>query len=423
MKPYILPEPIPKKVLKLLQNPPEEYNYECLNSLDPNIFDKLLPFQKDSVCFAINRRGRVFLADEMGLGKTYQAIAIADFYREDLPMLIVTTASTKDSWAKHVRELMPYINCQQIVSLTTKDQYFGDCKVLITSYNMMEKHIERLLERSFGILILDESHNLKNPKAKCTVHADRISRQSRHVIMLSGTPALSRPVELYSQLQMLDRSFMTYKDYTLRYCEGKQSTFGWDANGQSNLNELKVVLERKFMIRRVKSDVITLEKKSRETVALRPDLIWKEGVDPTEMENCANKFLNSKGREREELLLEFYSKTAQIKANAVCGYLKGLVKENKKFIVFAHHKVMMTAITNFLYKHNVDFIKIDGTTKSDMRAGYVNRFQSSDSCKVALLSLRACNAGITLTAAQLVIFAELDWNPSVSFILFRIAMF
>ncbi|KAL5280334.1 SMARCAL1 family protein [Megaselia abdita] len=412
MKPYIIPEPIPKNVLKLLQKQDEEYNYECLNSLDPAMFDKLLPFQKDSVCFAINRRGRVFLADEMGLGKTYQAIAIADFYREDLPMLIVTTASTKDSWANHVRELMPYINCQQIVSLTSKDQYFGDCKVLITSYNMMERHIEKLVERSFGILIFDESHNLKNPKAKCTVHADRISRKSRHVIMLSGTPALSRPVELYSQLQMLDRSFMTYKDYTLRYCEGKQSSYGWDANGQCNLKELKVVLEKKFMIRRVKSDVIKLGEKSRETVALSPDHLWRDGKDSTEMENCADKFLHSKGREREELLLQFYSKTAEIKANAVCAYLKSLVKEKKKFIVFAHHKVMMTAITNFLYKHNVDFIRIDGQTKTDLRAGYVNRFQTSDSCKVALLSLKACNAGITLTAAQTLVFAELDWNPS-----------
>lgn len=52
----------------------------------------------------------------------------------------------------------------------------------------------------------------------------------------------------------------------------------------------------------------------------------------------------------------------------------------------------------------------------------MNRFQTSDSCKVALLSLRACNAGITLTAAQLLVFAELDWNPSVSIIfsLFKI---
>lgn len=250
MNPYIIAEPIPQKVLNILLKPVEKYNYDCLNSLDPHIFDKLLPFQKDSVCFAINRRGRVYLADEMGLGKTYQAIAIADFYREDMPMLIVTTASTKDSWAKHVRELLPYINCQQIVTLSSKDNYFGHSKVLLTSYNMMERHSSKLLEKSFGIIIFDESHNLKNPKAKCTIHADLLAKKAKHVIMISGTPALSRPVELFSQLQMLDSFFMNYQTYTTRYCEGKRTCYGWEANGQSNLKELKIVLEKKFMIRR-----------------------------------------------------------------------------------------------------------------------------------------------------------------------------
>lgn len=63
---------------------------------------------------------------------------------------------------------------------------------------------------------------------------------------------------------------------------------------------------------------------------------------------------------------------------------------------------------------NVDAIRIDGTTKNDLRSKYINHFQKNDSCRVAVLSLKACNSGITLTAAKMVIFAELDWNPSVS---------
>lgn len=45
---------------------------------------------------------------------------------------------------------------------------------------------------------------------------------------------------------------------------------------------------------------------------------------------------------------------------------------------------------------------------------HVKRFQEVSTCLAAVLSIKACNSGITLTAAQLVIFAELDWNPSVS---------
>lgn len=78
---------------------------------------------------------------------------------------------------------------------------------------------------------------------------------------------------------------------------------------------------------------------------------------------------------------------------------------------------MLNAITECLKKLNVNYIRIDGTTRNDLRTKYINTFQSNENCRAAILSLKACNAGITLTAAKIVIFAELDWNPSVSILL------
>jgi SWI/SNF-related matrix-associated actin-dependent regulator 1 of chromatin subfamily A len=77
----------------------------CLNILDPAIGQKLLPFQKEGVCFGVEKQGRVLIGDEMGLGKTYQALAIMDYYRNDWPLLICTTSSTKDQWAQKVSEI------------------------------------------------------------------------------------------------------------------------------------------------------------------------------------------------------------------------------------------------------------------------------------------------------------------------------
>lgn len=84
-----------------------------------------------------------------------------------------------------------------------------------------------------------------------------------------------------------------------------------------------------------------------------------------------------------------------------------------KFIIFAHHRIMMDAISDCLSALKVSFIRIDGQTRSDVRADYVDTFQKKSSCKAAVLSLKACNSGITLTAAEIIVFAELDWNPSV----------
>lgn len=79
---------------------------------------------------------------------------------------------------------------------------------------MLEKCLEKLESMHFGVLIMDESHTLKNFKSKCTKVADRLAKKAKRVILLSGTPALSRPVELFSQLKMLDRGFLNYMDYS-----------------------------------------------------------------------------------------------------------------------------------------------------------------------------------------------------------------
>lgn len=75
---------------------------------------------------------------------------------------------------------------------------------------------------------------------------------------------------------------------------------------------------------------------------------------------------------------------------------------------------MLDAIEQVLVKKKKKFIRIDGNTSSDQRKFFVDKFQYDDNYECAILSITAANAGITLTAAKLVLFAELHWNPSVS---------
>ncbi|XP_055593275.1 SWI/SNF-related matrix-associated actin-dependent regulator of chromatin subfamily A-like protein 1 [Uranotaenia lowii] len=414
LKPNATIGPIPSFVLNLFNgNPRPRPSRAPLDCIEPTLVESLLEFQKEGVCFAIDKGGHALIADEMGLGKTYQAIAVADFYKENWPLLVCTTATTRDTWAAKIRQLLKYVPVHNIVTLQSGQDYIGDARILITSYSLMEKCAKKLLEHGFGFVILDESHTLKNFKAKCTNVALDIAEKAKRVILLSGTPALSRPAELFTQLQMLDKQFFHFKEYSTRYCAGKQTNFGWDSTGQSNLNELNLLLAAKFMIRRTKQDVLSqLAEKSRETVVLDSSLLNMNPETEENLSTYAADYSRSKGLAREEILFKYYNVTAEAKAPAVCAYVSQILKEGQKFLIFAHHIKMLDSICQQLRKKKVDHIRIDGTTRSDHRTQYVDRFQTTDSCRAAVLSLKACNAGITLTAAQLVVFAELDWNPS-----------
>lgn len=59
------------------------------------------------------------------------------------------------------------------------------------------------------------------------------------------------------------------------------------------------------------------------------------------------------------------------------------------------------------------YIRIDGKTNPEQRKLQVDKFQERDDYLAAVLSITAANAGVTLTAAHLVVFTELFWNPGV----------
>ena len=45
--------------------------------------------------------------------------------------------------------------------------------------------------------------------------------------------------------------------FGLRYCGGKQTNFGWNYQGATNMTELQLILEEKYMIRRLKTEVLS----------------------------------------------------------------------------------------------------------------------------------------------------------------------
>lgn len=115
---------------------------------------------------------------------------------------------------------------------------------------------QRLMSQKYKCCIVDESHHLKNPKTKRTKALQPILKQARRVILLSGTPALARPEELYAQLDAVQPgTFGSFSAFAARYCNAHRTRFGWDTRGASNLPELHARLHSGVMIRRLKTQV------------------------------------------------------------------------------------------------------------------------------------------------------------------------
>lgn len=315
--PVIL-HPIPPWVLKHLRAEIQSVNASCLEGIDPVLFDTLFDYQKEGACFGIARGGRFLLADDMGLGKTFTALAVADFYKHNWPLLIVTTAAMRKVWADTIFEYLPSVNVQDIRVFESHNTPLAQSKVVICSYQGLDILIKKNVRR-FGMIIFDESHEIKNQKAKQSQNALKFADKATRVVCLTGTPALSRPVELFQQLTAIDGKFAAYHSFTQRYCDGHESQFGWSAKGSANLEELNVILQKKFMIRRTKDKTTELGAKVREKVELKDLKLTKTEVDGMRQRAEAyNRFKDkNKKKEEREVLLQWYPETAKLKAESV----------------------------------------------------------------------------------------------------------
>ncbi|XP_051010070.1 SWI/SNF-related matrix-associated actin-dependent regulator of chromatin subfamily A-like protein 1 isoform X1 [Acomys russatus] len=418
--PQVKLEPLPKTVTlafasqleKTSLNPKADVPDVDLSGVDAKLVANLMPFQREGVSFAISKRGRLLLADDMGLGKTIQAICIAAFYRKEWPLLVVVPSSVRFTWEQAFLQWLPSLSPESINVVVTGKGRITAGLVNIVSFDLLTK-LERQIKTPFKVVIIDESHFLKNIKtARCRA-AVPILKVAKRVILLSGTPAMSRPAELYTQIIAVKPTFFPqFHAFGLRYCDAKRLPWGWDYSGSSNLGELKLLLEEAIMLRRLKSDVLSqLPAKQRKMVVVNPGRISTRAK--AALEAAAKEMTKDKTKQQQkEALIVFFNRTAEAKIPCVIEYILDLLESGReKFLVFAHHKVVLDAVAKELERKQVQLIRIDGSTPSAEREDLCQQFQLSKGHAVAVLSITAANMGLTFSSADLVVFAELFWNP------------
>lgn len=403
----------------------------------------LLPYQKAGVAYALDRVGTL-IGDEMGLGKTVQAIAIANVTKAKR-ILVICPSSLRLNWQREIGRWQT-LNLPTTVVIagdeldTTADGWY------VINYDIIDRYDAQTKTKLWDIIIIDECHYLKNPQAQRTRNILGYKNSKKNInipaipaakkVLLTGTPILNRPVELFTLINYLDPlRWNSWYSYAKRYCNAHSNGFGLEVKGAANLDELQARLRETVMVRRLKKDVLTeLPAKVRQVVVLEPssdvarDAIRRE-VDlydsrqkdiqeaayeaqraEVEGDEQAYKDAVKRLRQAQGVLFTEVAKVrhevAQAKIPDVIEHLKSC---GTKTVVFAHHKDVVAAIVNAVQDEGV--VSVTGDTALQDRQDAVDRFQSDPGCKFFVGNIKAAGVGLTLTASSHVVFAELDWTP------------
>jgi superfamily II DNA or RNA helicase len=409
---------------------------EVVYELPSTIQAKLRPYQQKGfewMLLLAEAGAGACLADDMGLGKTLQTISVLTHQlaqKATQRHLIVAPSSLIYNWsqelqkfASHVRVLIYHGGGRSIQDAAT-----GDYQVIITSYGTVRQDIEEMCLIGFGTIVLDESHNIKNPAAQITRAVERL--QSNFRVALSGTPVMNNTFDLYAQMNFLLPGIFGSREFFRReYADA--------IDHHRDVEKIKTLqrITAPFVLRRTKEQVASdLPEKTEMVMWCNMSDTQKRLYDEVKDSIRQSVFLNieSEGLGKSKLavlagmlklrqicnsplLLPGEEQTCNdsVKTDLLMNELQNNLKD-QKVLVFSQFTTMLNLLAEKCKEEGIAYYHLDGSTPPEKRIEMVNRFQEEGNThNVFLISLKAGNAGLNLTAAGYVFLFDPWWNTAV----------
>jgi hypothetical protein len=414
----------------------------------PGLVGDLRGYQYAAVDWIVRNR-RVYIGDEMGTGKTLSALA-AMIVLGSFPVVVVCPASVKMGWVRQIKKFFPNMEDKiYVCNGRTTTPIPHDAEIVIINYDILSYWLACIQNHGYEAVILDEAHFIKSRKAKRTRAAISLARGADIRIAMSGTPVVSRPIDLVSQLEALDRM----KDMTRgrsawwfieRYCRPTHNGYGWDTRGASNAFELGENLRKHgILIRRRKEDVLDdLPIKQRVSLPLpidnreeynkvRDDIAYwvrqqvmadekfaeeLQGLSENDAARLWHDHIEKKiARARAAIAITKLSALRRVcmrgKMKATIEWIEDFLTSDEKIVVFCTHREAV----NTLHKHfGSKAVKIIGGMGADARQEAIDAFVDNDDVKIVVANIDAAAEGIDgwQHVCSNVAFVELTWTPS-----------
>ncbi len=372
------------------------------------------------------------LADDMGLGKTLQALAVIQKAKEEdgpMPTLVICPTTVVFNWESEIQKFAPTLSCMKLSGVERK-QFFKEIPnydVVITSYALVRRDINKLKEYNFRYVILDESQNIKNAMSQTAQAVKKL--QASHKLALSGTPIENKLEELWSVFDFLMPGFLfSVADFNSRYVNPIMER-------QDKTVEKRLKLQiYPFILRRMKRDVAKDLPDKVENIAYceltdEQRDFYLQVLDSTKEELF--KSIEQNGLEKSRLSIF----SALLRLRQICCHprlydkenvknimksgkfeklkamLEEIIGEGHRILLFSQFVDMLDLIKGWLEREGIPYEYLTGKTKD--RQGAVERFNSTPSIPIFLISLKAGGTGLNLTGADYVIHYDPWWNPAV----------
>jgi superfamily II DNA or RNA helicase len=394
----------------------------------------LRPYQTDGfrwLQFLASNGLHGILADDMGLGKTLQTLAhlAAEHAKAPgVPSLVIAPTSVVPNWTAEVAKFAPHLKTLVLHGGDRADNFsqIAAVDLVLTSYPLLVRDFDELVQQHWHTLVLDEAQYIKNPKALTAISACRL--KATHRLCLSGTPMENHLGELWSLLRFLMPGFLPdEKSFNTRLRKPIERDHSGDAQLALNRRVAPLIL------RRTKDEVAT-ELPAKTTLIHGIDLTVRQ-ADLYEsvraaMDQRVREAIAAKGIAQSHIIvLDALLKLRQIcchpqllKSDAAQRVLESgkltylttellptLIEEGRRILLFSQFTSMLALIEEHLLLEEIPFLKLTGQTRE--RAKLVNQFQTG-AFPVFLISLKAGGTGLNLTAADTVIHYDPWWNPA-----------
>ena len=397
----------------------------------------LRPYQRDGLAWlrglAEAGLGGV-LADDMGLGKTVQVLAhVLDEKQQGrlpAPVLVVAPTSLVANWRDEAQRFVPALR----VLVLQGPQRLGlhpsipQHDLVITTYPLLLRDREALLDHTYSLLVLDEAQAVKNARSQ----AAKIVRElpARRRLAMTGTPLENHLGELWAQFDAVEPGLLGSEKQFARFYRTPIEKHA-DAERRERLQRRIAPL----LLRRRKDDVLH-DLPAKNEILRRVELQGEQRALYETLRLAQHDLVLAELRQRGLaqsgiVVLDALLKLRQaccdprlVKLDAARGVresakldllldlLDGLVAEGRHVLVFSQFTEMLALIAAALDARGLRHASLTGQTPAAERAARVKAFQAGK-VPLFLVSLKAGGVGLNLTAADTVIHYDPWWNPAV----------